>query len=126
MNDVHEITPRKLLRDKLLALTCDFVRILRLPLIPQLSFDRISGTKKNDILNGTSGNDDLRGDAGNDILSGCNSNDRLQGEDGNDRLFGERGDDILSGGKGKDSIWGGVELFTTASTQVLLDLAAIF
>ena len=75
--------------------------------IPQLSFEQIFGTKKNDVLNGTSGNDDLRGDAGNDILRGCNGDDRLQGEDGNDRLFGERGDDILSGGKGEDSIWGG-------------------
>ena len=75
--------------------------------IPQLSFNQIFGTEKNDVLNGTSGNDDLRGDAGNDLLSGCNGNDRLQGEDGNDRLFGGRGDDILSGGKGEDSLWGG-------------------
>ena len=45
--------------------------------IPQLSFNQIFGTEKNDVLNGTSGNDDLRGDAGNDLLSGCNGNDRL-------------------------------------------------
>lgn len=75
--------------------------------IPQLSFDRIFGTNKNDVLVGTSANDDLRGDAGNDTLSGRNGDDRIQGEDGNDRLFGEQGDDILSGGKGDDSIWGG-------------------
>jgi Ca2+-binding RTX toxin-like protein len=75
--------------------------------IPQLSFNQMFGSNKNDVLDGTSANDDLRGDAGKDILSGCNGNDRLQGEDGNDRLFGERGDDILSGGKGDDSIWGG-------------------
>ncbi len=75
--------------------------------IPQLSFDRIFGTKKNDVLVGTSANDDIRGDAGNDILSGRNGNDRIQGGDGNDLLFGERGDDILSGGNGDDSLWGG-------------------
>jgi Ca2+-binding RTX toxin-like protein len=75
--------------------------------IPQLSFDRIFGSKKNDVLDGTSANDDLRGDGGNDTLNGCNGDDRIQGGDGNDRLFGERGDDILSGGKGDDSLWGG-------------------
>jgi Ca2+-binding RTX toxin-like protein len=75
--------------------------------IPQLSFNQIFGTQKNDVLNGTSANDDLRGDAGNDLLNGRNGDDRLQGEDGNDRLFGERGDDILSGGNGDDCLWGG-------------------
>ena len=75
--------------------------------IPQLSFNQIFGTKKNELLVGTSANDDLRGDAGNDFLSGRIGDDRIQGGDGNDLLFGERGDDILSGGNGEDSIWGG-------------------
>jgi Ca2+-binding RTX toxin-like protein len=75
--------------------------------IPQLSFDRIFGTNKNDVLVGTSANDDIRGDAGNDTLSGRKGEDRIQGGDGNDLLFGEGGDDILSGGKGDDLLWGG-------------------
>lgn len=75
--------------------------------IPQLSFNQIFGSNKNDVLLGTSTNDDLRGDGGNDFLSGRNGDDRIQGGDGKDLLFGDRGDDILSGGKGDDSLWGG-------------------
>jgi Ca2+-binding RTX toxin-like protein len=75
--------------------------------IPQLSFNQIFGSQKNDVLVGTSASDDLRGGGGKDILRGCSGDDRLQGEDENDRLFGDQGDDILSGGKGDDSLWGG-------------------
>ena len=83
---------------------------------PDLTPQKIKGTKGDDVLYGGFGADVIKGGKGDDILHGervadnhwVGGNDRLEGGKGNDVLFGYRGDDTLIGGKGDDVLNGGI------------------
>lgn len=70
-------------------------------------FERLIGTKFDDILEGHTGDETLQGRGGRDRLAGLSGDDTLSGGGGRDKLFGAAGDDTLSGDRGNDRLFGG-------------------
>ena len=69
--------------------------------------DRITGTKKADVIVALGGNDVVNGLGGNDLVCAGDGNDTVKGGPGKDTLRGEQGKDRLVGGTGKDKLVGG-------------------
>ena len=69
--------------------------------------DRISGTRKADVVVALGGNDVVKGRGGNDLVCAGDGNDTVTGGPGKDTLRGEQGKDRLAGGAGKDKLVGG-------------------
>ena len=79
--------------------------------------DRLTGTRRRDVLCGLSGNDELGGREGADRLEGGGGNDVLTGGPGRDELFGAASDDRIVARDGRpDRISCG-----TGRDQVLAD-----
>ncbi len=88
-------------------------------------FNKIDGTKKNDILLGTASADDISGKDGGDVIQARDDddivhggkgddsiqagfgNDNVHGDDGDDAIFAGPNDDYVNGGKGNDELYGG-------------------
>lgn len=70
-------------------------------------FDKVIGTRFNDLIAGNDLNNTLLGGNGNDTLSGGRGNDSIVGAQGNDILRGEEGSDTLEGDSGSDVLLGG-------------------
>jgi hypothetical protein len=75
--------------------------------------DRLTGTRRDDVICGLGGDDTIRAGGGDDIVYGDAGADRADGGDGDDvlyggdapdRLRGDRGRDILAGGPGPDTL----------------------
>ena len=66
------------------------------------NFERVLGSRHDDLISGDQGANALWGYGGNDRLYGGSGDDRLLGGGGNDRLEGQRGADRLEGGAGAD------------------------
>ena len=73
---------------------------------PDLTPQKIKGTKGDDVLYGGFGADVIKGGKGDDILHGERVADN-HWVGGNDRLDGGKGDDVLNGGIGADRLNGG-------------------
>lgn len=80
--------------------------------------DRITGTKKTDIVCALGGDDVVKtkgapdvidGADGNDVARGGKKADLLLGVKGNDKLFGSKGADRLLGAKGRDVLKAGAD-----------------
>jgi Ca2+-binding RTX toxin-like protein len=69
--------------------------------------DKLSGTRRRDVIVALDGNDTIRGLGGNDLLCGGAGNDTLTGGDGKDTLLGQGGADTVKGGDAKDLCIGG-------------------
>ncbi len=69
--------------------------------------DRITGTRRRDVIAALGGNDVINGLGGSDIVCAGAGRDRILGGSGDDVLQGSDGTDTLSGGTGKDRLSGG-------------------
>ncbi|EKV00460.1 Ca2+-binding protein, RTX toxin [Leptolyngbya sp. PCC 7375] len=68
------------------------------------NFERIHGSRFNDILIGSAGNNVLLGRGSNDQLLGLSGNDLIRGDAGNDLIRGDAGADQMNGGAGIDTL----------------------
>jgi hypothetical protein len=75
--------------------------------------DRLSGTRRDDVICGLGGDDVIRGGDGDDAVLGDAGADRVEGGDGDDTLYGgddadrlrgDHGRDVLAGGPGADAL----------------------
>lgn len=66
------------------------------------SADRLSGSRKADLIVAGDGDDVVSGGRGHDYVIGGDGDDILRGNNGRDTLEGGSGDDVLHGGGGKD------------------------
>jgi hypothetical protein len=69
--------------------------------------DRLTGTRRDDVICGLGGADVIRGGGGDDVVYGDAGADRLVGGDGDDTLYGDDGADRLRGDEGRDVLAGG-------------------
>ena len=65
--------------------------------------EKLSGTKKSDLINRKKSDDNIAGLKGSDVLKGAEGKGNLIGSKGNDYLDSQKGTDLLKGDKGADA-----------------------